>query len=288
MPAWTAMRPARPSSQTWRSRRLSRQASRSTPTTSAPATAAAPPSSRWSPSSGSSRWSRWQSRPSTSVRNGEIKFVPERFEQDLLQLDGEHQGLVHLPSALVGPPHPGLLLRRLRRDDRRQGSARPPAPTCGSTHLHQDEDTLDTWFSSALWPFSTLGWPDKTPELEYFYPTDTLVTGYDIIFFWVARMIFSGLEHMGRGPVRHRAVSTAWCATRRAARCPSRWATASTRWRSSTSTAPTRCASPWPPATAPGNDMRFSRREGQRQPQLCQQDLERLPLHPDEPRRRGR
>ncbi len=67
---------------------------------------------------------------------------------------------------------------------------------CGSEHLHQDEDTLDTWFSSALWPFSTLGWPEKTEELEYFYPTNTLVTGYDIIFFWVARMIFSGLHNM--------------------------------------------------------------------------------------------
>ncbi len=73
-------------------------------------------------------------------------------------------------------------------------------PKCGCTHLHQDEDTLDTWFSSALWPFSTLGWPDQTPELKYFYPTDTLVTGYDIIFFWVARMIFSGLENMDGVP----------------------------------------------------------------------------------------
>ena len=65
-------------------------------------------------------------------------------------------------------------------------------PKCGGTHFKQDEDTLDTWFSSALWPFSTLGWPDKTEELEYFYPTDVLVTGYDIIFFWVIRMVFSG------------------------------------------------------------------------------------------------
>lgn len=73
---------------------------------------------------------------------------------------------------------------------------------CGSSRLHQDEDTLDTWFSSALWPFSTLGWPDKTPELEYFYPTDTLVTGYDIIFFWVARMIFSACENMGEPPFK--------------------------------------------------------------------------------------
>ena len=71
---------------------------------------------------------------------------------------------------------------------------------CGSANVEQDPDTLDTWFSSALWPFSTLGWPDKTPELDYFYPTDVLVTGYDIIFFWVIRMIFSGYEHMGRKP----------------------------------------------------------------------------------------
>ena len=73
-------------------------------------------------------------------------------------------------------------------------------PKCGCTHLHQDEDTLDTWFSSALWPFSTLGWPDKTPELDYYFPTNTLVTGYDIIFFWVARMSFSSVEHMGKTP----------------------------------------------------------------------------------------
>ena len=73
-------------------------------------------------------------------------------------------------------------------------------PKCGGTHLTRDPDTLDTWFSSALWPFSTLGWPDNTEELKYFYPTNTLVTGYDIIFFWVARMIFSGLEHMDEVP----------------------------------------------------------------------------------------
>jgi len=73
---------------------------------------------------------------------------------------------------------------------------------CGSTNIKQDEDVLDTWFSSALWPFSTLGYPDKTEDLEYFYPTDVLVTGYDIIFFWVARMIFSGLEHMKRIPFK--------------------------------------------------------------------------------------
>ncbi len=71
---------------------------------------------------------------------------------------------------------------------------------CGCSHMSQDEDTLDTWFSSALWPFSTLGWPDKTEDLDYFYPNDVLVTGYDIIFFWVIRMIFSGYEQMGKAP----------------------------------------------------------------------------------------
>ena len=76
-------------------------------------------------------------------------------------------------------------------------------PKCGGTHFHQDEDVLDTWFSSALWPFSTLGWPEKTPELDYFYPTDVLVTGYDIIFFWVVRMVFSGIEAMDEIPFHH-------------------------------------------------------------------------------------
>ncbi len=80
------------------------------------------------------------------------------------------------------------------------GEAVCTCPKCGSANVEQDPDTLDTWFSSALWPFSTLGWPDKTPELDYFYPTDVLVTGYDIIFFWVIRMIFSGYEHMGKKP----------------------------------------------------------------------------------------
>ncbi len=80
------------------------------------------------------------------------------------------------------------------------GREAPEACTCGSKNLNQDEDVLDTWFSSALWPFSTLGWPEKTPELDYFYPTNVLVTGYDIIFFWVVRMMFSGIEQMGEVP----------------------------------------------------------------------------------------
>ena len=82
----------------------------------------------------------------------------------------------------------------------RKADAPAKCPKCGSAHIHQDEDTLDTWFSSALWPFSTLGWPQKTEDLDYFYPTDVLVTGYDIIFFWVIRMVFSGIEQTGKVP----------------------------------------------------------------------------------------
>ncbi len=82
------------------------------------------------------------------------------------------------------------------REDPAQCSA------CGSTHLRQEEDVLDTWFSSWLWPFSTLGWPEKSEDLEHFFPTSTLVTGYDIIFFWVARMIMASLEFMGEVPFR--------------------------------------------------------------------------------------
>ncbi|MEE8885200.1 MAG: valine--tRNA ligase [Eubacteriales bacterium] len=84
-----------------------------------------------------------------------------------------------------------------------RGGAPDKCPKCGGTHFKQEEDTLDTWFSSALWPFSTLGWPDKTPELSYFYPTDVLVTGYDIIFFWVIRMVFSAIEQTGQVPFHH-------------------------------------------------------------------------------------
>ena len=134
------------------------------------------------------------------VKNGEVRFVPERFAKNYIDVDGEHPRLVHLPPALVGPPHPGVVLRRLRRGHRRARERRPSARSAAARICTQDEDVLDTWFSSALWPFSTLGWPDKTEDLAYFYPTSVLVTGYDIIFFWVARMIFSGIEQMGKPP----------------------------------------------------------------------------------------
>jgi hypothetical protein len=103
--------------------------------------------------------------------------------------------VVHLAPAVVGPPPAGLLLRRLRGDLRRASRRSAAAPA--TVPLRQDEDVLDTWFSSALWPFATLGWPEQTPELAAFYPTDVLVTARDIIFLWVARMIMMGLEFTG-------------------------------------------------------------------------------------------
>ncbi len=101
-------------------------------------------------------------------------------------------------------------------------------PHCGG-EVEQDPDVLDTWFSSALWPFSTMGWPDRTPELARYYPTSVLVTGYDIIFFWVARMMFTGIEFMKEVPFRHYSFMD-WSATQRGAKCPSLWVMELIRW----------------------------------------------------------
>lgn len=134
-----------------------------------------------------------------ALKTGELKFVPESFGKTYLhwlenirdwcisrQLWWGHRIPAYYCSGCgeitVARENPGT------------------CPKCGGTHLTQDEDTLDTWFSSALWPFSTLGWPEQTKDLEYFYPTDVLVTGYDIIFFWVIRMMFSGVEQTGKTP----------------------------------------------------------------------------------------
>ena len=133
------------------------------------------------------------------VRNGEVKFVPERFDKTYFHWMENIKDWCISRQLWWGHRIPAYYC-----DD--CGEVMVSAQEvhtcskCGSNHVHQDPDTLDTWFSSALWPFSTLGYPDDTKELAYFYPTDTLVTGYDIIFFWVARMIFSGVEHMGQVP----------------------------------------------------------------------------------------
>ena len=131
------------------------------------------------------------------VRDGEIKFIPERMEKIYYNWMENIKDWCISRQLWWGHRIPAWYCETIvSREDP------TVCPKCGGTHLHQDEDTLDTWFSSALWPFSTLGWPDETPELKYFYPTSTLVTGYDIIFFWVARMIFSGLEHMDAVPFK--------------------------------------------------------------------------------------
>lgn len=137
-----------------------------------------------------------------ALENGDLTFVPERFDKTYLHwLENIRDWCIsrqlwwghRIPAYYCDKCGETVVAREMPKI----------CPKCGGTHFHQDEDTLDTWFSSALWPFSTLGWPEKTPELEYFYPTDVLVTGYDIIFFWVIRMVFSGLEQTGKSPFHH-------------------------------------------------------------------------------------
>jgi len=133
------------------------------------------------------------------VRNGDVKFVPDRFSKIYTNwMENVHDWCISR-QLWWGHRIPAFYCDdcghiTVSREDVTE------CEKCKSRNIHQDEDVLDTWFSSALWPFSTLGWPEKTPELKYFYPTSTLVTGYDIIFFWVARMIFSAMEHMGEKP----------------------------------------------------------------------------------------
>ena len=133
------------------------------------------------------------------VHEGKTRFVPDRFAKTYLRwMENVHDWCISR-QLWWGHRIPAFYC-----DDCGEMTVSKEdvhvCPKCGSKNVRQEEDVLDTWFSSALWPFSTLGWPEKTPELDYFYPTSTLVTGYDIIFFWVARMIFSGVEHMGETP----------------------------------------------------------------------------------------
>ncbi len=135
------------------------------------------------------------------VKDGSIKFLPKRFEKIYLHWMENIRDWCISRQLWWGHRIPAFYCDKcskvhVSREDL------SVCPECGAP-LRQDEDVLDTWFSSALWPFSTLGYPEKTPELDYFYPTDVLVTAYDIIFFWVARMIFSGLEHTGHIPFKY-------------------------------------------------------------------------------------
>ena len=136
------------------------------------------------------------------VKKGDIKFIPERFDKTYFNWMENIQDWCISRQIWWGHRIPAYYCEDC--DHVMVAEERPETCTeCGSCHVDQDEDTLDTWFSSALWPFSTLGWPEQTEDFKTFYPTSTLVTGYDIIFFWVARMIFSGLEHTGQKPFRN-------------------------------------------------------------------------------------
>ena len=134
-----------------------------------------------------------------AVKNGDIKLVPERMDKTYFNWTDNIRDWCISRQLWWGHRIPAYYCDKCGEVVVAK-EAPSVCPKCGDTHFTQDPDTLDTWFSSALWPFSTLGWPDETPELKYFYPTDVLVTGYDIIFFWVIRMIFSGYEQMGEKP----------------------------------------------------------------------------------------
>ncbi len=136
-----------------------------------------------------------------AVKKGEIKLIPERMDKIYYNWTDNIRDWCISRQLWWGHRIPAYYCDKcgeivVAKD------APSVCPKCGETHFTQDPDTLDTWFSSALWPFSTLGWPEKTEDLDYFYPTDVLVTGYDIIFFWVIRMIFSGYEQMGEKPFK--------------------------------------------------------------------------------------
>ena len=134
-----------------------------------------------------------------AVREKETKFVPERFEKVYFNWMENIRDWCISRQLWWGHRIPAYYCDECGEVTVSKDEV-TVCPKCGCTHMHRDEDTLDTWFSSALWPFSTLGWPEKTEDFEYFYPTNTLVTGYDIIFFWVSRMIFSALEYTDKVP----------------------------------------------------------------------------------------
>ncbi len=137
-----------------------------------------------------------------AVKNGEVKFVPDRFKKIYFNWMENIKDWCISRQLWWGHRIPAYYCKECGETVVSK-TAPEKCPKCGCTKLKQDEDALDTWFSSALWPFSTLGWPENTEDLEKFYPNDVLVTGFDIIFFWVARMVFSGIEQMGKPPFHH-------------------------------------------------------------------------------------
>ncbi len=137
------------------------------------------------------------------VKTDELNFVPERFEKTYCHWLENIRDWCISRQLWWGHRIPAYYCEDCGEMVVTKDGMPEKCPKCGGSHFHQDEDSLDTWFSSALWPFSTLGWPKQTPEMDYFFPTDVLVTGYDIIFFWVVRMVFSSLEQTGKSPFKH-------------------------------------------------------------------------------------
>ena len=137
-----------------------------------------------------------------AVQDGEIKLIPERMEKTYYNWTDNIRDWCISRQLWWGHRIPAYYCDKCGKYIVAKEAPTAPCPHCGHDHYTQDPDTLDTWFSSALWPFETLGWPEMTEDLKYFYPTDVLVTGYDIIFFWVIRMIFSGFEQMGEKPFK--------------------------------------------------------------------------------------
>ena len=137
------------------------------------------------------------------LKTEDLNFVPERFDKTYTHWLETIRDWCISRQLWWGHRIPAYYCQDCGEIVVQRGGAPAVCPKCGGTHFEQDEDSLDTWFSSALWPFSTLGWPEKTPEMDYFFPTDVLVTGYDIIFFWVVRMVFSSMEQTGKSPFKY-------------------------------------------------------------------------------------
>ncbi len=137
------------------------------------------------------------------LQTEDLNFVPERFDKIYTHWLENIKDWCISRQLWWGHRIPAYYCGDCNEITVQKGGAPKICPHCGGTHMTQDEDSLDTWFSSALWPFSTLGWPHETPEMDYFFPTDVLVTGYNIIFFWVIRMVFSSLEQTGKSPFKY-------------------------------------------------------------------------------------